>query len=389
MAIKDSTYVLAAPTNTHTVSIMNRDSFSYPTTHFDLNKPLWDGVSNPKWFDYYMCGWKGIIDYLQVPPLGMDIFVAGSVPPSAGLSSSSSVVCAAALATLAVHAGGKTFEVISKDQLAELCAKAEHYIGVEGGGMDQAIETLAEAGCAMRIDFKPLGFQKVNLPENALFAVLHSNALMNKGASSHYNERVVECRLAAQLMAKKHEITDWRGVRTLRQLATHLELEPREMEDVIKKEMKPVNDPYTRQELVKLLQITDAQLNEHSLNQNTIHLQTFYLTARASHVYSEAARVHEFQHACESGNLKLMGQLMKASHESLRDLYECSCAELDDVVSKCEAAGALGARLTGAGWGGCAVALVDKRKKKEVEEKLDVLFWSEPSAGLEITFLKK
>uniref|UniRef100_A0A1I7ZPY6 Galactokinase n=1 Tax=Steinernema glaseri TaxID=37863 RepID=A0A1I7ZPY6_9BILA len=114
MAIKDSTYVLAAPTTGHLIHLKNADSTVYEGVQFDLNKPLWEGVSKPKWFDYYMCGWKGIIDYLQVPPLGMDIFVAGTVPPSAGLSSSSSVVCAAALATLAIHTSGKTFDVISK-----------------------------------------------------------------------------------------------------------------------------------------------------------------------------------------------------------------------------------------------------------------------------------
>uniref|UniRef100_A0A1I7ZQT6 GHMP_kinases_C domain-containing protein n=1 Tax=Steinernema glaseri TaxID=37863 RepID=A0A1I7ZQT6_9BILA len=211
---------------------------------------------------------------------------------------------------------------------------------------------------------------------------------MNKGASSHYNERVVECRLAAQLMAKKRGVTDWRGVRTLRQLARHLQLDPHEMEEVIKQELKPTNDPYTRAELLELLEVTDDQLNEHSLNSNTTHLQSFYLTARATHVYSEAARVHSFQQACESGDLKEMGRLMTASHDSLRDLYECSCAELDEVVARCQKAGTVGARLTGAGWGGCAVALVDKAMKEEVEKKIDVLFWSDPSAGLEIKFFE-
>uniref|UniRef100_A0A915C7S7 Galactokinase n=1 Tax=Parascaris univalens TaxID=6257 RepID=A0A915C7S7_PARUN len=85
------------------------------------------GVGKPQWYHYFLCGWKG------------------SIPPCAGLSSSSSVVCASALATLAIHTHG-TFDVISRAELAELCAHAEHYIGTESGGMDQAIEVLAMKG---------------------------------------------------------------------------------------------------------------------------------------------------------------------------------------------------------------------------------------------------
>lgn len=78
----------------------------------------------------------------------------------------------------------------------------ERYVGVEGGGMDQAIEVLAKEGSAMLINFNPLRFSPVTLPENALFAVIHSGEALNKAATSHYNERVVECRLAAQVYDK-------------------------------------------------------------------------------------------------------------------------------------------------------------------------------------------
>lgn len=90
---------------------------------------------------------------------------------------------------------------VSKFQsaLAELAARSEHFIGVEGGGMDQAIESLAEAGNALRIDFNPLRWDAVKLPDDALFAVLHSGSEFNKGATSYYNQRVVECRIAAQV----------------------------------------------------------------------------------------------------------------------------------------------------------------------------------------------
>lgn len=80
-----------------------------------------------------------------------------------------------------------------------MCAEAERYVGVEGGGMDQAIEVLANKGSAMLINFNPLRFSPVSLPKNAFFAVIHSGKAINKAANSQYNERVVECRLAAQV----------------------------------------------------------------------------------------------------------------------------------------------------------------------------------------------
>ncbi|VDK25577.1 unnamed protein product, partial [Anisakis simplex] len=121
----------------------------------------------------------------------------GSIPPCAGLSSSSSLVCASALATLATHSS-RIFEVVNKAELAELCARAEHLIGTEGGGMDQAIEILAVKGNAMFIEFNPLKWTAVELPKSALFAVVHCGATLNKAATSQFNERVVECRIAAQ-----------------------------------------------------------------------------------------------------------------------------------------------------------------------------------------------
>lgn len=80
-----------------------------------------------------------------------------------------------------------------------MTAKTERYVGVEGGGMDQAVECLAEEGIALRIDFHPLKWTPVSLPTNALFAVLHCGVTMNKGTTSYYNQRVVECRIAAQV----------------------------------------------------------------------------------------------------------------------------------------------------------------------------------------------
>ena len=81
-----------------------------------------------------------------------------------------------------------------------MCAKIERYIGTEGGGMDQAIEVLGKSGCAMMINFNPLKVEEVPVPKGALFAVLHCGTTLTKSTTSNYNQRVVECRIAAQVL---------------------------------------------------------------------------------------------------------------------------------------------------------------------------------------------
>lgn len=83
--------------------------------------------------------------------------------------------------------------------MAQIAIRAERWVGTEGGGMDQACECLAEAGFALRIDFRPLKSNLIPIPDKALFAVLHSGVEMNKAATNYYNQRVVECRIAAQV----------------------------------------------------------------------------------------------------------------------------------------------------------------------------------------------
>ncbi|VDP50478.1 unnamed protein product [Heligmosomoides polygyrus] len=119
-----------------------------------------------------------------------------------------------------------------------------------------------------------------------------------------------------------------------------------------------------------------------SLSANTQHSK--FLRSRARHVYSEASRVDRFEDACRCGELGEMGRLMFESHRSCSEDYECSCDSLDEVVEECRKAGAFGARLTGAGWGGCAVALVDSFRPPNLDK---VLFCSEPSAGISLAFL--
>ena len=148
---------------------------------------------------------------------GMQMLVDGSVPPAAGLSSSSSLVCCSALATayaleLAAAAAPTPaadpshLSSFSKLELAALSANCERYIGTAGGGMDQSISFLATAGFASHISFEPqLSCAPVKLPKGALFLVAHSGRQSEKAktAATQFNKRVLECTLAAHVLAKK------------------------------------------------------------------------------------------------------------------------------------------------------------------------------------------
>lgn len=122
------------------------------------------------------------------------MLVGGNLPAACGVSSSSALVIASALVA-AVAWDVKT----SRVALAEACARAERYVGTEGGGMDQAISLLAEAGAAKLVEFNPLKTTSVKLPPGAIFVVCNSMITMEKAATAEFNTRVVECRLACHV----------------------------------------------------------------------------------------------------------------------------------------------------------------------------------------------
>lgn len=104
----------------------------------------------------------------------------------------------------------------------------------------------------------------------------------------------------------------------------------------------------------------------------------FHLYERAVHVFGEAKRVHDYKAVCESTDLseddkvQKLGKLMNDSHKSCNELYDCSSPELEELTGMCRAAGALGSRLTGAGWGGCTVSLVRKKDLKQfIDQVMD------------------
>ena len=392
-------------------------------------------IEGNAWFNYFFCGYKGIVDDLGVEdPVGMNVVVSGNVPPSAGLSSSSALVCSAALVT--AYANG--LEMPSKQELAELCAKCERYIGTEGGGMDQAISFLGEKGKAMLIEFNPIRPTHVHLPSNTVFVISNSRVQANKSAFASFNKRVTECRLASMVVAKAKDL-DWKTTQKLLQLQTALGLQLGQMTEVVSSCLH--KEPYSRSEVCSTLGISESELESEYLSNMTKNVQSFELYNRACHVFGEAERVYKFKdianQSCDTADANTdtadtntdtanasetntdtvdatndtnrattdtvnaaemaikLGQLMDESHTSCSQLYECSCSELDMLVRLCKSSRALGSRLTGAGWGGCAVSLVWSRdcesfmrrvgegyyKEKDGEPLSHYLFATSPGPG--------
>ncbi|XP_024911969.1 N-acetylgalactosamine kinase [Cynoglossus semilaevis] len=357
MAIEQNILAAVSVNKTGTIQLANTNP-QYKDFTVSCSEEITIDRNNPLWYYYFLCGVKGIQEKFGIACLsGMSCVVEGTIPPSSGLSSSSALVCCAGLVTM--EANQKS---LSKVELAEICAKCERYIGTEGGGMDQSISFLAEKGTAKLIDFQPLRATDVQLPDKAVFVISNCCVEMNKAASSHFNIRVVECRIATKMLAQARGV-DPSGLLKLVQVQTSLNASLEEMLALVDEALHP--EPYSREELCTVLKITPEQFSTELLSSNTQHVTHFKLHQRAKHVYGEAARVQQFKKVCDSkpaGCIHQLGELMNQSHASCRDLYECSCPELDQLVDICLKSGAAGSRLTGAGWGGCAVSMVPSEK---------------------------
>ena len=296
------------------VSLANNDP-QYPDRTFTLDGSV-DPYQAGDWGNYVKAAAQGLSDcYGSLR--GIDAVVCSDLPVAAGLSSSSALVVASALALL--ERNGIT---IDRLELAELLAEAERYVGVHGGGMDQAICLGAQPNTASRIDFNPLRIRTISVPSDWCFIVASSLVRASKSSEARtaYNQRTRECDEALS--------TVLRGLRMSPRIQNYQELLAQvsgdEMQAIADRELKGV------------------------------------LRKRFRHVVSEAVRVLHAEEALREGNLAKFGLLMRRSHVSLRDDFDVSCPELDELVSTVTSAGAAGARLTGAGFGGCIVALCQK-----------------------------
>ena len=242
-----------------------------------------------------------------LPVCGLDLVVDGDVPIGAGLSSSAALEMATARAL-----GAATGTPWEPARMAKLGQRAENaYVGMNCGIMDQFASAACEAGSALLLDCRSLETRAVPLPKGVAVVVMDTGARRSLAASA-YNERRAACERVVAEIARGRP-----GTRALRDVSA---------ED---------------------LEAAKARLDETDAR-------------RASHVVAEIARPLALAAAFGEGDLVKAGRLMKESHVSLRDLYEVSCEELDLITGLARRQpSCYGARMTGAGFGGCGIALVD------------------------------
>ncbi|RCV40086.1 hypothetical protein SEVIR_9G022900v4 [Setaria viridis] len=419
MAIRQDMIVAIRKSDSGQVRVSNVDD-KYPVCVYPADPDKEIDIKNHKWGHYFMCGYKGVYEYCRSKgidlgkPVALDVVVDGTVPQGSGLSSSAAFVCSATIAIMGVLE--KNFP---KKEVAQFTCLSERHIGTQSGGMDQAISIMAKPGFAELIDFNPIHATDVQLPRGGTFVIAHCLAESKKAetAATNYNNRVVECRLAAIVLAIKLGMDTKKAVSSVTTLSDVEGLcvsfagkEGSSDPGVAVKKLLH-EEPYTAEEIEKITgESLTSVFKSSQTSLDVIKAAKHYkLFQRASHVYSEAWRVYAFRDTVSSklsdeDKLKKLGDLMNESHYSCSVLYECSCPELEELVKVCRDHGALGARLTGAGWGGCAVALVKEPivpqfilnlKEKYYKSRIDrgviqqsdlglYVFASKPSSGAAI-----
>lgn len=300
-------------------------------------------------------GWAEEHSPGSLPLKGLRGCVGGTIPPGSGLSSSSAMVVAAAFALMAAND-----LAIDPLELAGLLAHGERYVGTEGGGMDQAASILSKPGCVLKINFGPLIVQPIALPEGCAFVIANSMVVADKAGSAKkaYNTRVAECRLGLQML-KMLSKGNFAEVESAISLGEFMAIVPgwRSVIDELP------DGGVTLSSAAKLCSMDEADMRDRFLRcRDGSFLDEpaagFQVKRRCRHVLTEGERVELSVGAIRDGRLEDLGRYMNESHESCSSDYEVSCTELDELVKILRHHGALGARLTGAGFGGCTVAAI-------------------------------
>src|SRR5215218_3137930 len=274
------------------------------------------GERTGSWIDY-LAGVAWSLAETGVETRGFRGLLASNLPQASGLSSSAALELAAAFALY-----GGAMPPVDRMTLAKAAQRAENaYVGVNTGLMDQFASAFGEAGRALLLDCRTLEHRTVALPlDEIALVVCHTGSERRLGASA-YNERRSQCEAA---------------------VATIAEREP---------------------DVTALRDVTPSMLEQARDRLDAVPF------ARASHVVAENARVLETIDAFQAGDLERVGRLFAESHDSLRDLNEVSSRELDALVEIARATpGVVGARLTGAGFGGCTINLVRRGAVGAVRE---------------------
>ncbi len=382
IAIDRSTIIVVAVRDDSMVALRNVDS-AYPerTFRIDANIPPY---ATGDWANYLKAGVQGVIDHFGKRGVAIDklrgatMIVDGRVPPAAGLSSSAALTVSSALALMAVN--GLTQDAI---ETARMVARSEWYVGTMAGGMDQAASMLGQRDHALLIHFDPLRVTPVRMPPGAAIVVADSLEVADKSGKvrEEYNRRVVECAIAARILGKVLGLKEARVLGdVVKQLGTW------NAHNVVETLAKSAPARISFSEAAKILDVDVDSLRAELLGHGArrIHIneaRPLDILRRARHVLTETERVNLAAEALASGRLEEMGALMDASHRSLRDDFDASTARLDAMVRCAREASAFGARLTGAGFGGCITALTHESNAAAVLGRLEKDYYAKLDAG--------
>jgi galactokinase len=309
VAIDREVRLLAAPTTDGQVTLHALDLGKRVAFRLDEIEQKQDEAGNilPHWAEY-PAGVAWSLMQAGYPVLGMQAVYSSNIPIGAGLSSSAAVEVAFATTWQALIQFS-----LDRLALAKLCQRAENeYVGVKSGLMDQFASACGMAGHVLCLDTRSLEWSSYELPPNTAIVIADSG-LRRSLANSAYNERRAACEQAVRLLQRYlPDIQSLRDVSTVEFAAYSAYLPPE-------------------------------------------------IARRAEHVVKEIHRVEQAVIALKRGDARMFGGFMFACHKSLRELYEVSLPELDCLVDIARSLpGAYGARLTGAGFGGCTVNLVDE-----------------------------
>jgi galactokinase len=315
-AINCSTHLVAAKNGKRQVRV-------YSTTYNEMSEFSLDKLKRSHhWSDYVKGVAKELIEQ-DCPVEGFDAVIGGDIPIASGLSSSASLEMAVSEACSALF----RFSLEAWEQI-KLCRRAEnHFVGVNCGIMDQFSIRMGRRGHGLFLDCRSLDYEAVPIPADELVFVIADSRVERGLGATEYHQRQKQCERGRRFFSSINK-----SMRSLRDVEEDLLIINREKLDPV-------------------------------------------IFRRCRHVITENKRVLRAVEALKKPDMAFFGELMNLSHESCKNDYEVSCKELDLLVDLARMVhGVLGARMTGAGFGGCTINLVMRNRVEEFKQKVGSMY---------------